>query len=119
MPGTVAWTDSGLDVATGDIVHYRAEGLVAHTVEPRTEVGPGCDRLRPELAVFNYQVNGVPMSGSHGGLIGRIGDGTPFVMGQAGTLAVDAPGRLFLGVNDQGLDNNDGEFTVELERQAA
>jgi len=118
VAGETPWTDSGIDVADGDVVHFTADGIVAHAVgDPTTQVGPNGD-LDPARAEANLQVNGVPLEGNHAGLIGRVGEGEPFVMGGAGTIPVTSDGRLFLGVNDNGVANNDGEFevTIELER---
>jgi len=118
VPSQVAWTDSGIDVSQGDLVHFSASGTVLHAApDASTQVGPSGDP-DPARAWANLQVNGVPMGGNHAGLIGRIGDGEPFVLGRAGTIAVPGGGRLFLGVNDNGVDNNEGSFEVAIEVQA-
>jgi hypothetical protein len=50
-----------------------------------------------------------------GGLIARIGDSGPFFLGDGGALGqVPASGRLFLGVNDDHLPDNRGEFRVTI-----
>ncbi|MDP1807691.1 MAG: hypothetical protein Q8K72_21110, partial [Acidimicrobiales bacterium] len=53
-------------------------------------------------------------SENHGALIGRVGDGAPFAVGSDFSSASLAPGRLFLGVNDAGPDNNRGAFTATI-----
>ena len=53
-----------------------------------------------------------------GSLIGKIGpNGVPFPIG-AGTNDIDIPanGRLYLGVNDDGLNDNSGSFDVVIYR---
>jgi hypothetical protein len=117
----VEWTDSGIDIGPGDVAQLTATGIVAHNVgDPASEVGPAGD-LRPELAAANRVVDGVPLEGPHAALIGRVGDGPVFRIGERAALRFDsARGRLRLGVNDNGLENNDGEFevTVQVQRPA-
>ena len=50
-----------------------------------------------------------------GALIGRIGNGQPFVIGDT-TNAIDMPvnGRLFLGINDDHVADNSGNFVVKV-----
>jgi hypothetical protein len=51
-------------------------------------------------------------------LIGRIGTtGAPFAIGTGVPVTVPAAGQLFLGINDDGFEDNVGEFRVEITRQ--
>ena len=43
-------------------------------------------------------------------------DAAPFVVGDSLQLHADIDGRLFLGVNDNGLDNSDGVCSVTITR---
>jgi hypothetical protein len=52
-----------------------------------------------------------------GGLIGRVGDGEPFGIGDQRSVAMPADGQLFLGVNDATLEGNSGHFNVKITRQ--
>jgi hypothetical protein len=46
-------------------------------------------------------------------LIGRIGDGQPFLIGlQRTPVIAEASGQLFLGINDSKFDDNKGELDV-------
>ena len=54
-----------------------------------------------------------------GALIGRIGNGAPFGIGNQTTLVTPAAGQLFLGVNDGDLNDNTGEFRVEITRASS
>jgi hypothetical protein len=49
-------------------------------------------------------------------LIGRIGNGTPFFIGDSARLNIKTPGELYLGVNDEtGLfGDNSGSWTVQV-----
>ena len=52
-----------------------------------------------------------------GALIGRIGtNGQPFAIGSGVSVPMPAAGQLFLGINDDGLDDNQGEFRVDITR---
>ncbi len=102
------FTDTGIDVAAGDRVAISATGTIFHDSSGST--GPNGVAERRDLRQFN-----VIESENHGALIGRIGDGgAPFAVGSDFSSASLAPGRLFLGVNDRGLDNNSGAFSATV-----
>jgi hypothetical protein len=51
-----------------------------------------------------------------GALIGRIGNGAPFYVGEGNTsFRAGNSGRLFLGVNDDYLRDNSGSFRVRVD----
>ena len=103
-----AFTDTGVDVAVGDRVAIAASGTVFYDATGST--GPTGVAERPDLQQFN-----VLDSENHGSLIGRIGEnGAPFSVGSDFASASLAPGRLFLGVNDRGVENNSGAFTATV-----
>ena len=54
---------------------------------------------------------------NHAALIGSI-DGQPpyFPVGKENTYTCPARGRLFLGINDEGVDNNSGKFSATIKR---
>jgi len=108
VDGRRAFTDSGVEVATGDRVQVGATGTVFH--DSSGSSGPSGVAERRDLRQFN-----VLESENHGALIGRIGEnGAPFPVGSDFSSASLAPGRLFLGVNDAGVDNNSGSFTATV-----
>ena len=79
--------------------HHPDERRPGDTANPA-----GSRRSAPEALVRNSPA---------GTLIARIGNGAPFAVGARRTIArAPANGRLFLGVNDDYLDDNDGEFRV-------
>jgi hypothetical protein len=103
-----AFTDTGIDVAVGDRVAVGATGTIFHDATGST--GPNGVAERRDLKQFN-----VLDSENHGALIGRIGsNGAPFAVGSDFSSSSLAPGRLFLGVNDVGVDNNSGAFTATV-----
>ncbi len=55
-----------------------------------------------------------------GALIGRIGAVQMFGIGnQTGPLEMPADGRLFLGINDDNVADNQGEFQVQIARTSS
>jgi hypothetical protein len=51
-------------------------------------------------------------------LIGRVGNGTAFGIGnQSEPLSMPAAGVLYLGVNDDNVDDNRGAFAVTVTAQ--
>jgi actin-like ATPase involved in cell morphogenesis len=114
VPAAVRWTDTGVDLGAGDELSLEATGQVSHAApDPTSAVGPEGDE-REELQQFNRVESGSAVEGPHGALIGRIGEGEPFVVGSGTELTVTQAGRLQLGVNDDGVENNDGAFTVSV-----
>ena len=108
VPGTVLWTDSGIDVAMGDEIEIKAGGTILHS-EDGPLLTPEGD---PNLRGHESNLAGLEDE-NHAALIGRIGeDGTPFVVGLGIDLVSESEGRLYLGVNDVGVGNNGGEFVA-------
>ncbi len=102
------FVDTGIDVAVGDRVAMSATGVIFH--DPTGSTGPGGVAERRDLRQFNLLD-----SENHGALIGRIGlSGAPFAVGTDFASASLEPGRLFLGVNDAGPDNNSGSFSATV-----
>lgn len=107
VSGLALWTDTGIDLQGGEHLSVSATGLVAHG--GGGEFGPDGDP-----ALTNFGANLVNCVG-HVALIGRIADtGDPFFVGSSTSFAAIGDGRLFLGVNDIGVDNNAGSFAAEV-----
>ena len=52
-----------------------------------------------------------------GGLIGRVGNGRPFAIGNQSSVPMPNQGLLYLAVNDDELSDNTGAFVVQLSRR--
>jgi hypothetical protein len=108
VPAINLWTDTGVDLKPEDLLVIEAGGMISHG-RSGAEFGPeGNDN--PEV-----RANNVPglEDENHAALIGRIGEnGVPFVVGTDHGETVEATGRLFLGVNDTLVEDNNGEFTA-------
>jgi hypothetical protein len=58
-------------------------------------------------------VSGAPLPRQFAGaLIGRIDNGQPFGIGNQASLRMPASGILYLGVNDDIVSDNSGQFDV-------
>jgi hypothetical protein len=111
VSGQVPWTDTGIVLQANDDVSITATGTVfPNTGNRALAATPDGVPNHPEVRQFNV----VPNT-DHSGLIGRVGDaGTPFVVGHAAHIHASTAGTLFLGINDVGLDNNDGAFAATI-----
>jgi PA-IL-like protein len=109
VPARQAWTDTGIDLKTGDVVRFSAEGTVLRG--PGQEDGPAGE--------LNSPINDrrpVPARPA-GALIGRIGTSSAdvfFIGDDRGSFRVRTSGRLYLGVNDYTFADNSGSFEVRV-----
>jgi hypothetical protein len=107
-----AWTSTGLTLRKGEVLTLNTTGEVQLSGDASdTATAPGSKTGR---RATSSQMPSVPA----GALLGRIGNGQPFPLGNATTLTAPADGILFLGINDDGFDDNQGEFRVEITRNA-
>jgi hypothetical protein len=94
-------------------------------ITARGEVRPNIDTDDPAVGPDGDpgqqppKFNVLPGEKHHAALIGRIDGvdsdtGKPFLIGREYTAIMDRSGVLVLGVNDTGLENNSGEFTVNV-----
>jgi hypothetical protein len=104
------WVDTGLDVMAGDRVTFDAEGSIEMTT------GGSGDTAVPAGAQSNRRAANAPLpQETAGALIARIGESAPLLVGAQRTLPrAPVSGRLFLGVNDDHLDDNSGEYRVSI-----
>ncbi len=103
----VAWNDTGIDVRSGQTVYFEAQGQVRWGRDRRD--GPAGERNSPPNP-------GRPMGNRNAAaLIGKIGtdSGDLFFIGdETGPVRVRGNGRLYLGINDDVLTDNSGNFRV-------
>jgi hypothetical protein len=103
------WTATGIQVRRGEPLDISASGeiTVGGGNAPASPAGTG--EMRTENTI-----QGAPT----GALIGRIGNGQPFVIGTQTRIQAPAAGQLFLGVNDSNHADNQGSFRVDVRRAA-
>lgn len=100
------WTDAGVNVRPGQEVYFEASGRVRWG--PGRQDGPAGERNSPRNP-------GRPIpSRPAGSLIGRVGETDEyFYIGEeTGPIRLRGGGRLFLGLNDDYLQDNSGSFRV-------
>lgn len=113
-----AWTDTGITVAQGERLRFAATGTIVFSPRGHRAVPAGSeDNLRDTNAPVRNALQGA--------LIGRVGgtvrgrgasSGSVFVIGAQTSVVMPAGGQLFLGVNDSGLNDNSGQFSVQIGR---
>lgn len=94
------WTDTGVDLHLGEVLRINASS------------GEKCD----PVGVSGSASAGLPVvSAPAGALIARLqAQGVPVLVGSGQQLKVEAPGRLFLGVNTSGTPPCSGSFVVKV-----
>ncbi|MGA8488965.1 MAG: LssY C-terminal domain-containing protein [Terriglobales bacterium] len=99
---TQPWTDTGVDLQTGDVLNITASGK--------------CD---PQ-GVSGASTQGLPIADVlPGALIAKLqAQGTPVLIGSGKEVTVDAAGHLFLGANASAKPPCKGSFEVKVHRQA-
>ena len=100
----VQWNDSGVDVRAGQTIYFEAQGRVRWGRDRQD--GPAGERNSPSNP-------NRPMGNRNAAaLIGRIGNDMFFIGDETGPVRMRSGGRLFLGVNDDVLADNTGNFRV-------
>ncbi len=125
VPGNSSWTDTGIEVTSGEEIIFRGEGIISlQRGNPEAECGPdGYDlrTLQQPLPAKNM-----------GALIGKIvisltvtvDERTKeekqeevsqiFFIGSIRRVEMPVKGHLFLGINENVVGDNSGEFRVTL-----
>ena len=100
----VAWNDARIDVRAGQTVYFEAQGRVRWGRDRQD--GPAGERNSPSNP-------NRPMGNRNAAaLIGKIGNDMFFIGDETGPVRMRAAGRLYLGVNDDVLTDNSGNFRV-------
>jgi hypothetical protein len=100
------WNDTGIDVERGQDIFIDASGKVRWG--PNRRHGPkgeGGKHTNPNRPIPNRP---------GGSLIGRIGNDYFFIGDDEGPFRMRDDGRLYLGVNDDYLQDNSGYFSVTV-----
>ena len=108
VSGDVAWVDTGIEVRAGQSVYFEARGTV--TWGPGRKDGPEGERNSPHNP--GRPIPNRPAAS----LIGKVGPSQDyfFIGAEPGPIRMRASGRLFLGINDDVLTDNRGNFRVTV-----
>lgn len=109
VPANVAWTNTGLTVTRGQWLRFEPSGEIRLSFngdDMATAAGAKSFRFAEKS-----QISTIPV----GALIGRVGNGKPFSVGDTiDAFQMPANGRLYLGVNDDHVPDNSGNFVVKV-----
>jgi hypothetical protein len=102
------WVSTGMRVRRGEMIAFNTSGEVQLSSN-------GADRAR--AAGTPRMAPGSPLpTVNAGALIGRVGNGAPFGIGDQGSVPMPFDGILYLAVNDDERGDNAGEFIVSMSR---
>jgi hypothetical protein len=109
VPSNVLWSNTGINVSRGQSLRFEPSGEVRLSFN-------GDDRGRPSGAMSFRHSDKAPIpTVPVGALIGRINNGQPFSIGDTtNSFQMPADGRLFLGINDDHVADNSGNFVVRI-----
>lgn len=113
VPGAITvqanqpWTSTGMTVRRGQTLSFTTTGQI--------QLSDDANDLADANGSKNarYAANAPMKQVLAGALIGRIGNGAPFAIGNQ-TITAPASGVLYLGVNDDGHADNKGNFQVVI-----
>ncbi len=110
VPANQPWTSTGIQVKKGDLVRIVGTGDISVGQNMSSGVG-GSPAVTS--ASIKYPVGKEPV----GALIARIDRRAPFAVANVPQpMTMPDDGTLFLGINDDAFGDNQGHFTVTIER---
>ena len=104
-----AWTPTGLTVRRGEVLTFNTTGEVQLSADTNDIAGSAGAKSQ------RYAANSPLPRNFAGALIARVGTQV-FPIGNQSTVTMPASGQLFLGINDDGFEDNVGEFRVQVGR---
>jgi hypothetical protein len=108
VQGNQKWVDTGLTVRQGQTVSFESSGeviLSSDNNDVASTPGARSGRKTPGAPAPDLPV---------GALIGRLGNGQAFAIGNQTSVNMPGEGRLYLGVNDDENSDNRGYFDVRV-----
>jgi hypothetical protein len=110
VPANQQWTPTNLTVSAGETLGFQTDGEIHYSPDVN-------DRAISAGSLGGRRVPRAPIqSALAGALIGRIGNGPPFAIGNLSSVRMPASGLLFLGINDDNVGDNSGNFQVTISR---
>lgn len=113
VSGKQKWTPAGLVVRSGDRLAFTTSGEIQLSTDGNDVAGSAgakSRRMAPNAPLPNAYA---------GALIAKVGEnGQVFPIGDQASVTMPASGQLFLGINDDDTNDNQGEFRVKIIRSA-
>jgi hypothetical protein len=110
--GNEDWTNTGRTVRAGEVLSFSSTGQVRFS--PQANDVAGAAGLQQPMG------QGAPVPNApKGALIGRIDQGTPFLIANKQQVPMPADGTLYLGINDDVNDDNSGALQVKFNAPVA
>jgi hypothetical protein len=110
VSGSTAWTPTGTTVRQGDRVTFAATGELQLSTD-------AADLANANGARSGRKSGTAPVpDAAAGALIGKVGNSAPFPIGENATVTMPANGQLFLGINDDHVNDNAGGYRVTIQR---
>ena len=110
VPANQQWVSSGLTVQRGEVLRFQSTGEI--------RLSGDSNDIAPVTGARSQRYAGAsPLPQIFAGaLIGRIGNGQPFAIGDQASIRMPAAGVLWLGINDDVVADNSGQFNVVITR---
>ncbi len=111
VPANQTWVATPLKVRRGDMVTFNVTGQIQLSQDGE-DVAIAAGSLRQRKAP------GSPLPANlAGALIAKVGNSAPFPIGNTTSpVTMPADGQLYLGINDDEVSDNRGEFIVTTQR---
>ncbi len=111
VSGKAEWFDSGIDLKEGQVVSINSTGRILWNLEEQKYCDP--DGALPYTRWGNKPIPDV----GTGALIGKIGKESSeyFFVGKKQEINAYKSGRLYLGINDDNTNDNEGIYRVRVQ----
>jgi Ca2+-binding EF-hand superfamily protein len=108
ISGQDRWIDTGIVLRAGDTVSVTAEGTIRMSADQQ-------DVADPQGARSGRRATNAPLPNQPAGmLLARIGNTEPRPVGAGREFRAPLGGRLYLGINDDHMPDNSGEFRAKV-----
>jgi hypothetical protein len=125
VPGNIPWTDTGLDVVSGQEILFEAEGNISlQRGNPEAECGPDGYDLRTVQQPMPDRNMGALIGKVVVSVIVTVNEKTKeqkkeevaelFFVGSKNRVEMPAKGRLYLGINENVIGDNAGEYRAKI-----
>ncbi|MBI2834171.1 MAG: hypothetical protein HYX76_07060 [Acidobacteria bacterium] len=111
VPATSQWTSTGMFVTTGELISFNATGEIRLSGDPNDVANPDGSKTQ------RFAGGSALPSNFAGAFIARVGNSAPFPIGSnAAPVRMPSAGMLWVGINDDNVSDNAGEFRVVINR---